>query len=350
MSVPKLQVLLVEDEDRNIDAWRDKATAHNSDAGAKGFAVQSWYARTVREAREVLDAQKIDAVVVDLRLQSDDGAQGEPNDHGNALVRHVVATHPVAMAIYSGQAPEADVTDCPQVEIFDRARGLNPVFDWLAKQREMVMQLRGTRIAIERETARIFFRSIWPRWTNWTKDGAGDGLRDTLARHVVAHVHDSMLYLGGERAHREETYFVPPLKDRLDTGDLIRADDGTVWIAVSPRCDLANASKVATVLVACCKDLGEEWREATPKAQAKMVQHGGAAKCHFLPAMCSADSKELGPWYVQFGHLRAVPYSDVAETLTANRFASLAPQFVPSLVERFGAYFSRIGTPNLASD
>lgn len=348
MPVPKLQILLVEDQDGNIDNWKDKATAHNSDARTKGFAVESWYAKSVREARAVLEAQKIDAVVVDLRLQADDGPQGEPNDHGNALVKHVVASHPVAMAIYSGQGQEADISDCPQVEIFDRAGGLNPVFDWLAKQREMVLQLRGTRTAIERETARIFFRSIWPRWNHWAKDG-GEGLRDTLARHVVAHVHDSMLYLGGEKAHPEETYFVPPLKNRLDTGDLIRTDDGNVWIAVSPRCDLANASKVTTVLIACCKDMGEEWR-TKPKEQARMAQHGGAAKWHFLPPMRGSDGKDLGPWYVQFGHLAAVPYAEIATELTPRRFASLAPQFVPSLVERFGAYFSRIGTPNLASD
>lgn len=348
MSVPSLQVLLVEDQDANIEAWKDKADAHNSDATAKGFSIASWYAKSVREAKTLLGQHKVDAMVVDLRLQSDGGAEGEPNDHGNALVKHVVGTHPVAMAIYSGQGQEADVTACAQVEVFDRGNGLNPVFDWLAKQREMVVQLRGTRTAIERETARIFFRSIWPRWTHWTKDGAGDALCDTLARHVVAHVHDSMLYLGGEKAHPEETYFVPPLKDRLDTGDLIE-DSGKLWIVVSPRCDLANANKVPTVVVAFCEDISETWN-AKPKEQGNMMQHGKAAKWHFLPPMLDSHGKELGPWYVQFGHLRAVPDAEVASTLTAKRFASLAPQFVPSLVERFGSYFSRIGTPNLASD
>jgi CheY-like chemotaxis protein len=243
MAASKLQVLLVEDQDANINAWKDKAEAHNSDADAKGFAIESRYARSVGEARALLDTHKFDAVVVDLRLNSDDGGQGQPNDHGNVLVKHVVATHPVAMAIYSGQGKEADVTDCPQVEVFDRGDGLNPVFDWLARQCGMVTHLQATRTAIERETARIFFRSIWPRWAHWTKDGSPEALRDTLARHVVAHVHDSMLYFGGEKAHPEETYFVPPLKNRLDTGDLIRDDAGNVWVVVSPRCDLANPAR-----------------------------------------------------------------------------------------------------------
>lgn len=349
MNVPRLQVLLVEDQESNIEAWNDKANSHNADAEAKGFEVESWHARSVAEAQALLDTRKIDAVVVDLRLHSDDGQEGTPNDHGNALVKHVVDKHAVAMAIYSGQQQEADTTDCPQVEKFDRGGGLNPVFDWLGRQREMVIQVRGTKQAIERETARIFFRSIWPRWTHWTKEGADAKLGGTLARHVVAHVHDSMLYFGGEVAHPEETYFIPPVKDRLDTGDLI-LDDGKLWIVVSPRCDLANTDKVPTVLVAFCIDKSAEWKAANAKVQSGMAQHGKAAKWHFLPPLLDSAGKETGPWYVEFGNLRAVPSGEVEATLTAKRFASLAPQFVPSLVERFGAYFSRIGTPNLASD
>lgn len=349
MTVTRLQVLLVEDDASNIDAWNDKAKSHNADSEAIGFEVESLHARSVAEAQVLLDTRKIDAVVVDLRLHSDDGTEGTPNDHGNALVKHVVDKHAVAMAIYSGQQQEADTTTCPQVEKFDRGGGLNPVFDWLGRQREMVVQVRGTKQAIERETARIFFRSIWPRWTHWTKDGADVTLGGTLARHVVAHVHDSMLYFGGEVAHPEETYFIPPVKDRLDTGDLI-LDEEKLWIVVSPRCDLAIASKVPTVLVAYCANISKEWNDAKAKTQREMAQHSKAAKWHFLPPMLDAEGKETGPWYVEFGNLRAIPSSEVEGTLTAKRFASLAPQFVPSLVERFGAYFSRIGTPNLTSD
>jgi CheY-like chemotaxis protein len=343
-----LQVLLVEDQDDNIEAWKDQAAAHNADAQAKGFLVQSRFAKSVKEAEAALDRYKIDAVVVDLRLQAASGQPGAPNDDGNVLMKHIANTHPVAMAVYSGQRAEADVTDFSQVEVFDRGGGLDPVFGWLGKQREMMAQLRSTRQSIERETARVFFRSIWPRWERWTTNAPKSRpLGETMTRHVVAHVHDSMLYSGGEIAHPEETYFIPPLKDRLDTGDLVRDDEG-IWMVVSPRCDMANA-KVPTVLVALCSDKSAEWG-ANEKGRGAMSQHGKAPKWHFLPPMLDVDGKPKGPWYVEFGHLRVVVAADVDGHLTKKRFASLAPQFVPSLVERFGAYFSRIGTPNLASD
>lgn len=347
MIVPSLCVLLVEDQNTNIEAWRDKANSHNSDALAKGFSVDTMIAKSVDEAKSILKRCKPHAAVVDLRLQS--AGEVTPNDHGNALVRYTLDTHPVALAIYSGQAQEAEVDGCPQVEIFDRGEGLDQVFNWLAKQRAMLIQLEGIRESVERETARIFFRSIWPRWAHWSTNPPAAGIGPMLARHVVAHVHDALLNADGGSAHPEETYFLPPIKNRLDTGDLVK-DLDSLWIVVTPRCDLAIADKVASVLVARCVDIADRWIGKSQKEQRKLSQHDNAAKQHFLPPMLDTAGNQVGPWFVQFHDLRAIPSSDVPKELTSKRWASLAPQFVPSLVERFGAYFSRIGTPTLSSE
>ena len=351
MAAACLQVLLVEDQESNIVAWCDRSAAHNSDAEAKGFSVVNSFAKSVTEAKSILENQRIDAVVVDLRLE---GATGrtEPNDHGNALIEYVRQAHPVAMAIHSGQSQEAEVENCPQVEIFDRGDGLEPVFEWLGRQLSMLAQLRSTQRAFDRETARVFFGSIWPRWTNWTA-GIGaessEGLGAALTRHVIAHVHDSLLDAGGGVAHAEETYFIPPLKSRLDTGDLINRGTNGLWIVLTPRCDLATG-KSDTLLLARCESIREEWLNASPKAQRKISQHNGEAKKHFLPELVDHTGKPQGPWMVKFHDLRTADL-DMAKTgFASKRFASLAPQFVPSLVERFGAYFSRIGTPNLSSE
>lgn len=342
--VQTLNILLVEDQQENIDAWDDRAETHNSDAEAHGFAIGTVTAPSVAAAQHILQTQKPDAVVVDLRLQTE--GQMEPNDHGNALVRYALNSHPVAIAVYTGQRQEAEVGDVPQVEVFDRGDGLDPVFKWLSRQHKMLLQLRTTREAVERETARVFFRSIWPRWKNWAKNDSAD-IGDMLARHVVAHVHDALLDADGGNAHPEESYFMPAIKERLDTGDLIK-NDGGLWIVVTPRCDLAQERKVETVLIARCTDISQRWNEKV-KDQPRIAQHDGSHKLHFLPPILDHKGEQLGPWFVQFNDLRAVPVVLVQEELTAKRWASLAPQFVPSLVERFGAYFSRIGTPSLSS-
>lgn len=346
MTIPCLQVLLVEDQDVNIEAWMDKAKSHNSDTETKGFSISTTSCKTVMEAQGILSTRKLDAIVVDLRLQAN--GEVEPNDHGNALVKYALQTHPVAIAIYTGQRQEAEIGDCPQVEVFDRGNGLDPVFDWLARQKDMLLHLGRTREAVERETARIFFRSIWPRWSYWMKSAQGD-VGPMLARHVVAHIHDALLDAQGGAAHSEESYFYPPIKGRLDTGDLIREDD-SLWIIVTPRCDLAIADKVETVVAARCVDISQRWNGKATKEQQRLSQHDNSPKQHFLPPMLDSHGQQIGPWYVQFHDLKAVAKQDVSTALTAKRWASLAPQFVPSLVERFGAYFSRIGTPVLSGE
>jgi hypothetical protein len=354
MAHTTLQVLLVEDEDSKIDQWYDAVDAFNSDVETNGFLIEKLSAKSVQLAQEMLEKRKLDAVIVDLRLQGEAGV-GEDNDDGNKLIKLIVDTQPVGIVIYTGQKAQADVESFPQVQVMDKGDGLQQVFAWLVSQKDLFTRLRGIHVTVERETAKIFFRSIWPRWTRWTKSNEGGDLTDSLARHVTAHVHDSLLHAAGGAAHPEETYFVPPLKDWLDTGDLVRRDSG-LWIVVTPRCDLANEGKVATVLLAKCDDISASCSAIDGSSKAggdklrKIMQHEGSPKQHFLPPAFDGRGDQLGPWMIQFHHLDAVTLKVAKEDLTPLRIASLAPQFVPSLVERFGAYFSRIGTPNLSSD
>jgi hypothetical protein len=73
---------------------------------------------------------------------------------------------------------------------------------------------------------------------------AGESFEPTGA----AHVHDALLDAAKGEAHPEEAYFVPPLKERLDTGDLVKLGEDT-WAVVTPRCDLANGGKVVSLLL-----------------------------------------------------------------------------------------------------
>lgn len=357
-TIPELNILVVEDEDTKIAEWKDAIDAHNADGDNKGFHLQMVTSKSVAEAKRLLDLHRFDAAVVDLRLQVEAGV-AENNSQGNDLVRHILAAQPIGVVVYTGQQADAEVTsyDCPQVKVMDKADGMEQVFTWLAENSNVFLRLRGAKSAFNRETAKMFFRSIWPRWSHWT--GAGNGgadLTEVVARHVVAHVHDSMLNASGDETHPEEAYFVPPLKSRLDTGDLVEHDGGT-WIVVTPRCDLANQGKVATILLASCEDISSNWADLNKNGNSKsedklkkLIQHDSMPKQHFLHPMMDAAGKSKGPWMVQFHNLKALPTANAIETLTPLRFASLSPLFIPSLVERFGAYFSRIGTPGYSSD
>jgi len=341
-----INVVLVEDEGANVEAWHDHAAMHNADAENKGFKVATIVAKSAADARAALAGNRVDALVVDLRLRTEGNAA--PNDHGNDVVRYAHGAHPVAIAVYTGQRQEADVESFPQVEVFDRGAGLAPVFEWLERQFGMLQHLRELRTSLEAETAKVFFSSVWPRWLGWTAQ-RGAAIKPMLFRHVVAHIHDNLMNANGGVSHPEETYFVPPIKTRPDTGDVVRDGEG-LWVVVTPRCDLAIDGKVLVVLLAQLQDISTRWKAANAKERGKISQHSGSHKNHFLPEMVDSAGNAMGPWFVNFTSLKVVPVDGDNGLKSMARVASLTPQFVPSLVERFGAYFSRIGTPVVAQE
>lgn len=350
-----LNVLLVEDEEPNINAWSDAVETHNVDVEQKGFSIKWDNAKSLIEAREMLATTRYDAVIVDLRLKNSKGGAGY-NDDGNELVKELIASKPVGIVVYSGQRAEAESYACNQVVVIDRAVGLHPVFDWLSEHKNMFISLERAQLELDEQTAQLFYKAIWPRWKYWTQEGDEIAMSKMLARHISSHVHDSLLHESNGKMHPEESYFVPPIKDRLDTGDLIKFDDNSVWVVVTPRCDLAQEDKTDTVLVAQCKDISSEWTglvtgESSKNKDAKidrLKQHDASYKQHFLPQMKDNSGTALGPWMVQFHHLHSYYAADAKEKFTLKRFGTISPHFVPSLVERFGAYFSRIGTPYIS--
>lgn len=352
-----LKVLVVEDDDSLLTDWEDAVAAHNADFENKGFKVEYIAAKSVPQAKRLLELHSFDAAIVDLRLQLEDGA-AENNTHGNHLVVHILETHPLGIVIHTGQRADADVPAyaVPQISVLDKGDGLDPIFEWLEENKDLFLKLRGAKSIFNRETAKMFFKSIWPRWKIWAEGGDQQKLTDVVARHVIAHIHDSLLAASNDATHSEEAYFVPPLKERLDTGDLVSLDE-KIWVVVTPRCDLANAGKVKTIVLAACEDISAEWAPLNVQPVSKtsedkikkIIQHRSSHKQHFLFPLVDLNAKKNGPWMVNFDEIMSIPFSS-KEQLEQARIASLSPLFVPSLVERFGAYFSRIGTPGYSSD
>ncbi|MBX8497212.1 histidine kinase [Pseudomonas cichorii] len=354
--IPSLKILIVEDEDSKLMEWKDAIEYHNVDSEKSGFKVEYESSKSADDAIRILNSHRFDAAVVDLRLQKEIGVSSNNSD-GNSIVKYLIAMQPMGVAVYTGQSADAEVDkyESPQVKVMDKGDGFEQVFKWLKENLDLFLRLRGVKATYNRETAKVFYKSIWPRWQNWTETTQTD-LTDVVARHIIAHVHDALLVAGGDVTHPEEAYFVPPMKSRLDTGDLV-AYEGREWIVVSPRCDLANQGKVKTILIAACQDISKRWEElesSTSKSArdklAKLVQHDGSPKQHFLLPMRDLLSNKKGPWLVQFDDICALKSDLAINQLLPYRFASLSPMFVPSLVERFGGYFSRIGTPGLSSD
>jgi hypothetical protein len=61
------------------------------------------------------------------------------------------------------------------------------------------------------------------------------------------------------------------------------------------------------------------------------------------------DDEKRGPWFIRFDTIRSLKKTDeLFVQLKQQRFASITSEFLPSLVERLGNFFSRIGSPDLS--
>ncbi|MBB2984748.1 hypothetical protein SB783_38955 [Paraburkholderia sp. SIMBA_009] len=378
-----MRTLIVEDDHEEKETWKREIEMHNAAAEEGGFVIEPTYAESLDGVRNAISIGNFDAAVVDIRLKLADG-RAAPNTDGNDALREILQAEMAAVAVFTGEGALADKPENIRstLRVFIKGGGENEgtsaVIAWLLQQVPMLRHIQAAQQVIHREMARIFTQSIWPRWMHWANDEeANANVRDAITRHITSHVYATLQEKGNQVAHPEEWYFVPPIRDGLRTGDLIEID-GTVEVVITPRCDLARpATKDDTVQLAVCEDVSVEWSERVTALEAATIalretpvehadrrkreenlnkakqrlrqftQHRSMTHLHFLPQMKLA-TRTIGPFMVRFDRIRSKERlsDDAAVRFPSARVAAITTEFLPSLVERLGTYFSRIGTPD----
>jgi hypothetical protein len=358
--------LIVEDEEKAVKEWENRLELHNADDVNRIFAITAEYADSLSEVQKLLPSHKFDAAVVDLRLRAHEAAGGQHNDQGNSVMNLLSSTEMAAIVVYTGQPGEAIIPEqSPQVQVIEKGEGLDSIMDWLKAESKLIFRMQKAGLIIQKDMALMFHKSIWPRWKYWSDAASPDEavLDSALTRHLVSHLYANLLD-ATHGVHPEEWYFVPPITRRdTSTGDLIRTAEGKIEVVVTPRCDIAYDDKSKTIQFAECEDQSAEWalmeadlKDPTKaqKAREKMAiwyQHRKKAVLHFLPKMIGEDGFPKGPWFVRFDSIRSVRKTpELLRDLKQLRFASITSEFLPSLVERLGNFFSRIGSPDASQE
>jgi hypothetical protein len=352
--MPIRVVLIAEDDEEQIESWKRDIKEFNRD-GKCGFTYEAHFVKSRKSALQALDRMRINCAVVDLRLPEQDEGTSRTEPVGNDVLQHLLLDIGVPAVVYSAHTAEAsNEVKNSQIRLIDKQRdGARKALDWLATHEGLMAAMEIAQKKIAEESAKLFSQSIWPRWQSSLQDiKDGGALTEVITRQTAAHVAERLALPPNNFHHPEEFYLVPPLStDRLDTGDLMTVD-GEVYVVVTPRCNLAcNYPK--HLMLALCKNMDAIWtglrgRFADEKKREKAAvelrsyaTQGHATSTHFLPP-CGAK----GPWLVDFREIRTIPAAQVPDLLEA-RFASVAPQFVPNLVQRYAAYLGRIGQPDL---
>ncbi len=352
------KILVVDDDEKMVDLANDCVFDWNAEEPGLPFEVID--ARSVEGAHKVLSSHKIDCALIDLRLPDIENGDVTSAENGNELANYLIGQVGVPTAIISGEPKEAD-------EYFQKP-GTSEVFskdgdahktalEWFSEQWVLMEALSSVRENMEKSTAEVFAQRIWPQWSEMMKDVSGDRhrLETVFTRQYASHVAE---FLGGgeEDWHPNECYIVPSYqKDRAHTGDVFCLDD-KYFIILSPQCDMATR-KIEQVLLATCEIGREHWGEhlehftqqTSKNKVAKadkffrgLVNQDLPSSEHFLPPLPGLNN----PVIVKFSKVRTIGIGDLEASLEA-RVASVAPAFLSNLTQRFGAYISRTGQPNI---
>lgn len=358
----EMQVLFVEDDDSQVQLFQD-AIDHWNDTNAEQ-QVTIIRAADVTEAWQMLTLRHVDAALFDLRLPSIKGGKGAAKG-GNELAQATLKEVGVPIGIISGNPADLDpdLRSLPLIQVFNKGDDdvYGPVTAWLGDKWTMMTVLRSTRRQIQASGADIFLKRLWPRWQTYSGlTGADeDELTRIVTRQYVGHVAE-MLGLdgyGNASWHPYEAYIHPALlEDRAHTGDIFRIDDSLV-VVLTPACDMATQKVDVVLLAGIDENAQPDWnarvaelsdhdlsinkKDKRDRFFTRLVNQNVDVSEHFLPPLENGP-----PLMVRFKNVQTKPLEWLNENLKL-RQASIAPAFLPNLVQRFGAWISRTGQPNI---
>lgn len=363
-----LNLLIVEDDVNILKQWEEKLEIYNVDDG-KPYTIRPKFYKNMGDALSNINLSTFNAAIIDIRLQDDSGAMHQNND-GNKIIEELSRKSLTVTAVYTGEPKIVELNEYQKdfVKIFLKGNGdIDSIIEWLDEKSPMIEAIHAMQESIKETMASAFTKSIWPRWTYWVNGSDAKDTNSALTRHMATHLHASFLNMGDSGAHPEEYFFIPPLQEKLNTGDIIYIE-GSFEIIITPRCDMARSNSTSTYQLIKLENQQEQWnlleaelnyaKEINSEKKMnsarnnilKFTNHSGKNGCHFIQqfrAKIDEQENKYGPFYAQFNCLRSIERTEDNESLLkSHRIASLSNEFIPSLVERLGSYFSRIGTPD----
>lgn len=384
-----VNLLVVEDNDDHIKDWetiveRHKAVSIAKNDGSIHFHIE--IAKNKDEALRKLHTYNFSIAIIDVRLKRKGDVEDYNNTDGIDVLNEIMSTVSCYTVIYTGQSKDAEAaieSDHKEyIKIVDRDTSKSNLIKSLVEEnKEIILSINDLKYKFSKSMSSLFYSSIWPRWNYWEES---EGKKEALSRHMASHLHASFLN-ETLAVHPEEYYFIPPISEELDTG-YITLKDNKHYILITPRCeiaqkknntfqfielkdissDLAKIDNKGTELNKELNSLIAKKEDESPDKQEKikdkekniannmnkkrsLLSHGGnKASLHFIPEIRQSNESSFGPFHAQFDHMVTINKSDLKslESFKSGVYACLSNEFVPTLIERLGNYFSRIGSPD----
>lgn len=354
-----MRILFVDDDPAQVDLFQEAVADWNRANQERPFDPVVF--ASVEDGRAALRRERFDAALFDLKFRTQGGLQLSGND----LARVSLGDYGIPTGIISGGPGDfaGDIEPRQMIRTFAKTPGaIDEAVAWIGDLWPMLTALASAREHIRRSEAEVFVRRLWPQWANYPAlPQAGAGSLDLIvARQFAGYIAESMGAEGAPNAlwHPFEAYTFPAaMEHRPHTGDIYELDD-KLWVVLTPQCDMASG-KADPVLLALCDPAAaglQAWQEksaalATRDAEGKhppkparyfsdLINQNNLPSQHFLPPL---EGRAL---IVEFKHLRTEALDDLQNSLGLRK-ASVSSPFLMNLIQRFGAYVTRPGQPDI---
>lgn len=317
------------------------------------------------EAEQIIDAENIDAVIMDLKILPDHGDGEADSSYGAELLKDTLSKVIFPVIVVSATP---GVLDSDNLKLPSKLLCLKKETDYDTVAIEHLLSLENLlKIIPELKKAREaynqdFIKTFWDLYTHWDrfeeKFKNSSRVYQVMKRHITHYLLEKWTAEDdGGALHHSEFYTHHPYRKKIHTGDIVEYAEKK-WIVVTAPCDLANNDEPDEITLLECTPIEYAHEEHTSvvrpftanspndKKQAvakkrlgEFFTKPGISK-HYLPSWSMGSS----PHNINFKKIKTIPYAD-AEQLTT--ITTLNTHFMPYVMQRYGSYVSRLGQPEV---
>lgn len=350
-----LKILIVEDEETQIERYKDTFEEYEDDNPDFNFEIDE--AKTLDEALDKLD-KKYDFAIIDLKLSK------QKSSEGNTVVHKINKNFRIPIFIVSGTLNHFDESlNC--VNKYNRTDSMEDMVNELVEVfKTGLTKILGGKGSLENIMNRIFTDNILPYidiWKNYVKEGFST--EDALMRHTINCMME-ILDDSDESFFSEEMYIFPPVSKDYQTGSIIMSKSNeTNYMIISPACDMVyrggspktesiqiveidsrhNSNVRRFINVVKSTDKNQDEKDSAKRIITNIVRNNHMGNYHYLPPINCFDGG-----YINFRKIKSIKLRELKRDYNEPTL-KISGSFLKDIISRFSTYYARQGQPDFDS-
>ena len=338
------------------------------------FSVTYKVANTPEKAMVLLYKENFHALIVDLKLETDDNNKEDENYSGNILLKNIISKEIIPIIVRTG-FPNKMTQEINQNIIKSYSKE-SPTLEEVVEElidyyNTSIFSIFGSRGKVDKHI-KDFFWNILPECFINKKDefnGLDKGIQEkVIIRYVSSWLNNKYMFNDGYLdVEPIEMYMFPNPIDRICNCDIYKDDDSKEKV-LTPACDLAN-DKAENILFAKIQSYEsvDEFNETIQKCSKQQKteekisngnknkiaswsrnSHEKSMRYHFLPKVGFFDGG-----FIDFSLLICLKYDrEKNEFAERNliKIGTITDSFKRDIIARFSSYYQRQGQPTFNAE